>query len=86
MSWDVRLSRRVERYLHGLPPRHRERILHRITALATDPFEDSKWLAGGGGRRSARVGDWRLIYTVDVENSLIEVSRIGPRGDVYKNL
>jgi mRNA interferase RelE/StbE len=86
VNYEVRLSRRAERYLNRLTAEQQARIVSRLDELRGDPFADSKWLAGGGGRRSARVGDWRIIFSVDVGASLVEVRTIGPRGDVYKGL
>jgi len=56
----------------------------RLRALASDPFDiqHSKPLAGDPGRRSSRVGGWRIIFTVDTAAELVIVSRTGPRGQV----
>jgi len=43
-------------------------------------------LAGGEGRYRVRVGDYRIIYGVDIRNRQITVHYIRHRGDVYRNL
>ena len=42
-----------------------------------------KELQGREGFR-IRVGQYRILYSVDEDTIIVEVFRIGPRGDVYK--
>jgi len=36
------------------------------------------------GKYRVRVGELRIIYTVDEANGIIRIEAIGPRGAVYK--
>lgn len=87
MTYEVRLHRSAAAYLTRLDRRNQERMRDRLRLLANDPFDTqhSKPLAGESGRRSSRVGSWRIIFTVDTLAELVVVSRIGPRGQVYKD-
>ncbi|MBZ5529705.1 MAG: type II toxin-antitoxin system RelE/ParE family toxin [Acidobacteriia bacterium] len=62
------------------------RIRKRLRQLAADPFNPtySKPLNGLNGLRSSRVGDWRILYTLDEVNSALFVTAIRPRGDAYR--
>jgi mRNA-degrading endonuclease RelE of RelBE toxin-antitoxin system len=86
VSYTVRLGRRAERYLSRLDAEQQARIVRKLEELAQDPFAESKPLAAAGGRRSARVGGWRIVLSVDVDAEVVEVKTIAPRGDVYKDL
>lgn len=87
MTFDVRISRSAERYLARLPRDAQRRIVERLATVAEDPLgHHTKVLAGPGGRRSSRVGGWRIIFTVAHDRQLVEVSDIGPRGQVYRGL
>jgi len=87
VSFDVRLSRSAERYLERLPRDMQRRIVGRLTQLAEDPFGPyTKPLQGAAGDRSSRVGGLRIVYTVDRDRRLVEVSDIGPRGQIYRRL
>ena len=86
MPYEVRLHRSASAYLSRLDRRTQERMRDRLRMLASDPFDArySKPLAGDPGRRSARIGGWRIIFTTEAESEIVLVSRIGPRGQVYR--
>jgi mRNA interferase RelE/StbE len=87
VSFDVRLSRSAERYLERLPRDAQRRIVERLAQLADDPFGSyTKPLQATAGDRSSRIGGWRIIFTVDRDRRLVDVSNIGPRGQVYRRL
>jgi hypothetical protein len=46
----------------------------------------SKPLTNVAGLRSARVGDDRIVFGVADDERIINVSAIGPRGAVYRDL
>ncbi|MBI2756335.1 MAG: type II toxin-antitoxin system RelE/ParE family toxin [Chloroflexi bacterium] len=87
MTYTVRLARQAERYLERLPQDVQRRMLERLGQLAHDPYGvNTKPLQGALGRRSSRVGGWRILFRVDEEASEVDVSDIGPRGQIYRGL
>jgi len=83
----VRLSRSAERYLERLPRDTQRRIVARLDQVGDDPFgPHTKLLEGPGARRAARVGGLRIVFTVDRDQSQVDVSEIGPRGEIYRRL
>jgi len=87
VTFDVRLSRSAERYMERLPRDVQQRIVSRLEQVAGDPFgPHTKPLAGPGHRRAARVGALRIVFTVDRDRQLVDVSDIGPRGEIYRRL
>lgn len=77
---------KITRWLSWHHPSPR-RIVGRLTQLAEDPFGPyTKPLQGAAGDRSSRVGGLRIVYTVDRDRRLVEVSDIGPRGQIYRRL
>ena len=43
-------------------------------------------MQGYAGYYRLRVGDYRIIYTVNNEILIIRIIRIGNRGDIYKKV
>lgn len=82
--FEVRLSRTAVAYLRRIDRPTRERVMAKLSALAEDPLSASKALTNAQGRRSARVGDLRIIFTIDNGAQVVAVSHIGPRGQVYR--
>lgn len=85
--YEVRLSRQAESYLARLPRPVQQRVVNRLLQIAENPFGlYTKPLTGLPGYRAARVGDWRIVFTVDATGEAVNVSDIGPRGEIYRNL
>jgi mRNA interferase RelE/StbE len=69
--------------LRTLDPQVRERIRGAIALLAREPRPPAaKALKGRPGLR-VRVGDYRIIYTVQDDVLLVVVVRLGHRSHVY---
>ena len=87
MTYEVRLSRDAANYLQRVDRRTYERFLRRLEQIAADPYGGhTKPLGGAGQRRAARVGDWRIVFTVDRVAQVVNVSDIGPRGQIYRDI
>ena len=70
--------------LKKIPRRDQDRIRGAITLLAEDPRPPaSRALSGRPGYR-VRVGDYRILYTIDDGVLLVVVVTIGHRRDVYE--
>ena len=64
-----------------------EKIVEDIKDLAENPFPNGyKKLEGKDDAYRIRVRKYRVLYTVKDAELLIEVFRVGPRGDVYKHI
>lgn len=87
MSYQLHIRRSAEAYLTRLDRPTNQRITQRLAEIAQDPYgPETKALAGPSGLRSSRVGRWRIIFEVDEGAWMVNVTRIGPRGQVYRGL
>jgi mRNA interferase RelE/StbE len=70
--------------LRKLPRDTALRILVKLTELERDPFGfNTTALVSQPDRRRLRVGDYRVIYTVDGGELVIWVVRLGHRSSIY---
>ena len=84
-SYDVALTSSAERELKKLSGQLMARIISRLENLVSDPRPSGcKKLRGGDDEWRIRVGDYRVVYTIDDAKLLVEVTRIRHRSEVYE--
>ena len=84
-SYDVELTSSAERELKTLSSQLIARMVPRLEDLASNPRPPGcKKLRGGDNEWRIRVGDYRLVYTIDDAKLLVEVTRIRHRREVYE--
>ena len=63
----------------------REKLVARVQGLAANPKpHGSEKLAGYADRYRVRQGNYRVIYLIDDEASVVTIYKIGHRKDVYR--
>jgi mRNA interferase RelE/StbE len=60
------------------------RIARRVDRLAVDPRADAVKLRGADDVWRARVGDYRILYSIEDTRLLVLVIKLGHRRDVYR--
>ena len=82
--YEIIFVRSARRELESLPRTVAERILTRIAKLAdtTRPRGCCK-LQGGEGLWRIRVGDYRIVYSVDVDLQAVDIAVVRHRSDAY---
>ena len=84
MIYQVVLKHSAEKELGALQAAIHERIIGRLLALEENPRPaGSKKLQGQEGYR-LRVGDYRVLYTIDDKNKQVIVLAVGHRREVYR--
>ena len=88
MAWTLRLSETAKRQLGKLDTSNAQTILRHLNRLlleTTDPRERGKGLrANLSGLWRYRVGDYRVICSIEDHELVVLVLQIGHRRDVYK--
>lgn len=84
-SYRIELKPSVVREMTRLQPRDRRRVAGAIDALAIEPRPHGvEKLKGVDDLWRVRVGDFRVIYTVQDDRLLILVVRVGNRREIYR--
>ncbi len=78
----VVLKKSAKKFIDRLPRNEKVRIVSAIEQLPNG--EDIKQVKGYPGMLRLRVGDYRIIYTVDHGELVVYVIDAGPRGQIYK--
>ncbi|THG33980.1 type II toxin-antitoxin system RelE/ParE family toxin [Glaciibacter flavus] len=83
MTYQVELRPAAVRALKRIDHQDRDRIRGAIALLGENPRPPgAKALQGCSGLR-VRIGDYRIIYTIDDDILIIAVITLGHRRDVY---
>lgn len=79
---EIRYSRSAVKAISSMDKATKERIKAAVEKI---PDGDIKPLKGSPGAYRLRVGGWRILFSF-MEDGIILIEKIGPRGDVYKGV
>jgi mRNA interferase RelE/StbE len=84
-DYQIVFTRSAAKELEALPVPFAQRILARIEALASTPRPTGcRKLVGSDNLWRIRVGDYRVVYSIDDPQESIEVIAIRHRRDAYR--
>lgn len=82
--YSVDLKPSAQKELDKLPANLIERIFPKLEALGAEPRPAGcKKLKGGRQEWRIRVGDYRVVYTIDDAKLRVSITRIRHRSEVY---
>ena len=79
---DIEYSKQAVKAVKGLDRSVKQRIKEAIEKI---PQGDIKPLKGSKDSFRLRVGDWRILFSYQGENTIL-IEKIAPRGGVYKGV
>lgn len=85
MKYTVSIKKSALKAIEVLPKKIATNVSSSIRALADDPRPvNCKKLKGVDDTYRIRLGDYRVIYTVDDAIVTVEVIKVGNRKDIYE--
>lgn len=84
MPYRIEVRPAAARQLRKLDPPTARRIQGAIALLADDPRPPASRPLTGRHARRVRVGDYRVMYTIEADRLVVVVVTIGHRRDVYR--
>jgi len=82
--FSIRATKRFERKLDKLPLSLQTTILQRVSELKTNPYLGRKLRGKLEGLYSLRVGDYRVLYWVDIDKAVIWLLEVEHRKKIYE--
>ncbi len=79
--YQIIIKKRAKKFIDRLPKKEKIRIVSAIMKLPNG--EDIKKLKGHDDLLRLRVGNYRIIYTVDNGRCIVLVIDVGNRGEIY---
>ncbi len=84
-SYEIKWKHSAEKDLRSIDRQCIPQILKVIESLADNPFQlKSRKLQGAEASYRIRVGDYRIIYQVDIKEKLIVIYHVRHRKEVYR--
>jgi mRNA interferase RelE/StbE len=85
-SYRLLVKRSAAKEIDGIGQRRdRERVVAAIGALAEEPRPaGAEKLAGRDDRYRIRVGDYRVVYSIEDAALIVWIVKVGHRRDVYR--
>lgn len=80
--YQIVIKKKAKKFIDKLPINEKKRVVLAICQLPNG--EDIKRLKGHNDLLRLRVGDYRVIYTVDNGKLTVYVVDVGNRGEIYK--
>lgn len=81
MIYKISIDKKAQKFILK-QPKDKQNLIYK--AIYNLPSGDTKSLEGHKGLKRLRVGDYRIIYTIDNGKLVICVVDAGNRGDIYK--
>lgn len=88
-SYRVEFKKSARKEFDRLPKKIQGKVVEALTLLAENPFSELlpiKKLKGVDSLYRVRLGDYRLLYTVEQSLLTVIVIKIGNRREVYRHL
>ena len=83
MSYKIIYEKPAVKFIRKQPPAQQRRILEAVSRLPAQG--DRKAMKGRPGLYRLRVGNYRVLYTVEEQVLIVHILDVGNRGDIYKS-
>ncbi len=83
-SYKIVVKKSVAKDLKNIPKKDIERILSSIQKLADDPLPPQAKKLSGQERFRIRQGNYRILYTIEDNQLIVCVVKVGNRRDAYR--
>ncbi len=84
MKYELRILPSAEREIDKLSREVHDRISKKILTLEDNPRPVSVKKLSGREEYRLRIGDYRVLYTIDDKNGLAIILAVGHRKEVYR--
>ena len=83
MTYSLDIGRRPQKDLGKLLNETAARLRRAIASLAENPRPPGCLKLVGGPEWRVRVGDYRVVYTIDDDTRVVTIVAVGHRRDIY---
>ena len=84
-KYRITIKTSAAKELEGIPRKDLRRIVKRIQKLAGNPRSHGSYKLSGQEKYRIRQGDYRIVYSIDDKDLIIDIVKIGHRREIYRS-
>ncbi len=84
-EYKITINKSAAKELEDIPQKDLRKIIKRIRSLARDPRPYGSQKLSGQERYRVRQGDYRIVYSIEDKDLLIDIVKIGHRREIYRS-
>ena len=84
-KYRISIKKSAAKELEDIPKKDLRRIVKRIQSLAENPRPRGSQKLSRKEQYRVRQGDFRIVYSIEDEDSLIDIVKIGHRREIYRS-
>jgi mRNA interferase RelE/StbE len=83
-NYSIEIKKSATKEMAKLPKIHLQRIVEKIQALSTNPRPEGCKKLSADEKYRIRVGNYRILYSIEDNQLIVYVVKIGHRKEVYR--
>ena len=83
-KYKITIKKSAAKELEDIPKKDLRKIIKRIQSLAQNPRPHGSQKLSAQSRFRVRQGDYRIVYSVEDKNSIVNIVKIGHRREIYR--
>ena len=83
-KYKIAIKKSAARELEEIPKKDLRKVVKRIQSLAQNPRSSGSQKLSAQQCYRVRQGDYRIVYSIDDKDSLIDIVKIGHRREIYR--
>ena len=83
-KYKITVKKSAAKELGDIPKKDLQKIVKRIQSLAQNPRPVGSQKLSAQSRFRVRQGDYRIVYSIDDKDSIIDIVKIGHRREIYR--
>ncbi len=83
-DYKIEIKKSAQKEIKNLPNKELKKVIDKIGSLAKDPRPAGCKKLSGEEKYRVRVGNYRVLYSIEDDVLVIYIVRVGHRKDVYE--
>jgi mRNA interferase RelE/StbE len=83
-KYKITVKKSAAKELQAIPKKDLRKIVKRIQSLARNPRPSGSQRLSAREQYRVRQGDYRIVYSIDDKDMVVDIVKIGHRREVYR--